>query len=259
MKTVSDIWQALDAAAPFSSCESFDNVGLLIGDGGQPVENCLITLDITHEAIREAQEKNCQLILTHHPVIFHPLKRIPFDSVQGELVAARIAVISAHTNMDKAPGGVNRTLAEKIGLRDFAPLPDDGCVGVGWLPAPMDGETLASHLAQALALQGLRLYDSGKPLQKVVLCCGGGGSYVHTAIELGADALISGDFKHDQVVDAANAGLSCIDCGHFETERHFLDLCQQLLSAQFPDVRFLPAQSCRPLFVYHAYDQKFVP
>lgn len=255
MTTISDIYAAIDAFAPFSSCEGFDNVGLLIGEGNQAVKNCLITLDITHEAIQEAVKKDCQLIVTHHPVIFHPLKRISFSSVQGELLSARIAVISAHTNMDKAPGGVNRTLAGIIGLTDFETFLDDACAGTGSLPfdAPVDTETLAAHLAKVLSLQGMRVYDSGRQLKKAALCCGGGGSYVHAAIDAGADVLISGDFKHDQVVDAANAGLACIDCGHFETERHFLTICQSLLSAQFSDVRFIPADSCRPHFVYKTF------
>lgn len=254
MTTVSNIYAAIDAFAPFSSCESFDNVGLLIGEGEQTVKNCLITLDVTHEAIQEAIQKDCQLIITHHPVIFHPMKCIPFHSVQGELLAAHIAVLSAHTNMDKAPGGVNWTLADIIGLTDFTALPDDACAGIGNLPfdAPVDADTLAEHLAKVLSLQGMRLYDSGKKLKKAVLCCGGGGSCVHEAIDAGADVLIAGDFKHDQVVDAANAGLACIDCGHFETERHFLRICQNLLAAQFPDVQFIPAESCRPHFVYQA-------
>ncbi len=255
MTTVSDIYAAIDAFAPFSSCEGFDNVGILVGNGSQPVGNCLITMDVTHEAIREAVQKNCQLMLTHHPVIFHPMKRIPFDSVQGELLSAHIAVLSAHTNMDKAPGGVNRILAKIIGLTDFTAFPDDDCAGTGNLPfeAPVDAETLAAHLAKVLSLQGMRLYDSGKKLKKAALCCGGGGSYVHEAIEAGADVLISGDFKHDQVVDAGNAGMSCIDCGHFETERHFLTLMEKLLSAQFPDVHFIPAETCRPHFVYKTF------
>lgn len=255
MATVYDIYAAIDAFAPFASCESFDNVGLLIGNGEQPVKNCLLTLDITHEAIREAQEKDCQLILTHHPVIFHPLKRVAFDSVQGELLASHIAVISAHTNMDKAAGGVNETLARIIGLRELSPLQGDECACIGRLPfdEPVDVETLADHLAKVLSLHGLRLYDAGRPILTAALCCGGGGSYVHDAIDAGADVLISGDFKHDQVVDAANAGLSCIDCGHFETERHFLSIAQNLLAGQLPDVTFIPAESCHPHFVYKTF------
>lgn len=255
MTTVSDIYTAIDTFAPFSSCEGFDNVGLLIGEGNQPVRNCLITLDVTHEAVQEAIEKDCQLILSHHPVIFHPLKQISFYSVHGELLASHIAVISAHTNMDKAQGGVNQTLAHMIGLRETQPLMGDECACIGRLPfaEPVDAETLAAHLAHVLFLTGMRLYDAGRKLRTAALCCGGGGSYVHAAIEAKADVLISGDFKHDQVIDAANSGLTCIDCGHFETERHFLVICQNMLAAQFPDVHFFPAESCRPHFIYKTF------
>lgn len=251
MATVHEIYQAIDRLAPFDSCESFDNVGLLIGDPETEVSRVLLTLDVTLEAVQEAAEKGCPLIISHHPVIFHPLKNIPFGSVQGELLSHQIAVISAHTNMDKAH--LNAALARKIGLLDFQPLPEDLCAGEGRLPEPVPLEQLIGHLAAALSLHGLRAYDAGKPVQKVMLCCGGGGSMVHDAIRRGDDLLISGDFKHDQVIDAGNASLSCIDAGHFETERHFLPLMRSLLAGQFPGVQFIEAESCKPPFRFYTF------
>ena len=251
MAIVHEIYQAIDRLAPFDSCESFDNVGLLIGDPETEVSRVLLTLDVTLEAVQEAAEKGCPLIISHHPVIFHPLKNIPFGSVQGELLSHQIAVISAHTNMDKAH--LNAALARKIGLLDFQPLPEDLCAGEGRLPEPAPLEQLIGHLAAALSLHGLRAYDAGKPVQKVMLCCGGGGSMVHDAIRRGDDLLISGDFKHDQVIDAGNASLSCIDAGHFETERHFLPLMRSLLAGQFPGVQFIEAESCKPSFRFYTF------
>lgn len=251
MATIGAIYEEIDRLAPFDSCEGFDNVGLLIGCPEIEVSRALLTLDVTLDAVQEAAEKGCPLIISHHPVIFHPLKSIPFGSVQGELLSRRIAVISAHTNMDKAH--LNAALARKIGLLDFQPLPEDPCTGEGRLPEPMPLERVIGHLAEALSLQGLRAYDAGKPVRKVMLCCGGGGSMVHDAIRRGDDLLISGDFKHDQVIDAGNAGLSCIDAGHFETERHFLPLMRSLLAGKFPEVQFVEAESCRPSFRYYTF------
>ena len=117
MTTVGDIRRLLDQMAPFDSCESFDNVGILIGGEDLPVSRCLVTLDVTRETVEEAEQKGCEMILSHHPVIFHPMKRIPFDSVQGMLLAKGIAVLSAHTNFDKAPGGLNESLLRLCSCR----------------------------------------------------------------------------------------------------------------------------------------------
>jgi len=255
MGKVRDIYQSIDLVAPFHTCESFDNVGLLIGDINADVENCLITMDITHAAIDEAVEKGCSLILTHHPVIFHPLKKITADSIHGRLLRHGLTVISAHTNMDKAPEiGVNISLAKRIGVENFASLPDDECAAIASLSQPMTGEALANHLASVLSLQGLRFYDAGKPIKKLMICCGGGGSCIHEAIACGVDALVGGDFKHDHVVDAANAGVSCFDCGHFETERQFVPVMAGFLSEKHPEIRFIEAESCKPHFVYRVYN-----
>lgn len=253
MTTIRDLYAAVDRAAPFASCESFDNVGLLVGDPDREVSRVLLTLDVTQEAVSEAEEKGCTLILSHHPVIFHPLKSISFGSVQGRLLAKEISVLSAHTNVDKAL--LNAALAQKLGIRNFQPLEEDLCAGEGILPfeEPVPLEKVIARVAEALSLKGLRAYDAGKPVGKVMLCCGGGGSMIHDAIRRGADLLIAGDFKHDQVIDASNAGVSCIDAGHFETERHFLPLMEKLLAPQFPDVTFMQAESCQPSFQFYTF------
>lgn len=255
MTTVGNIRRVIDRVAPFDSCESFDNVGVLIGGKDIPVSRCLVTLDVTHKTVEEAVEKGCEMILSHHPVIFHPMKQIPFDSVQGMLAANRIAVLSAHTNFDKAPGGLNQSLAQLLGLEEFAPLPEDACAATAVLPggAPAAMEAVVQHVANALDLQGMRYYDAGKPVHRVLLCCGGGGSFVHEAIRLGTDLVISGDFKHDQVIDAMNAGVSCIDAGHFETERHFVPICCQWLSEELKEVSFIPSENVRPGFVFRVF------
>lgn len=257
MTTVGDIRRLLDQMAPFDSCENFDNVGILIGGEDLPVSRCLVTLDVTRGTVEEAEQKGCEMILSHHPVIFHPMKRIPFDSVQGMLLAKGIAVLSAHTNFDKALGGLNESLSRLLRLENFTPLPEDGCAATALLPGgPMMMDDVVNLVAEALQLQGLRFYDAGKPVRQVVLCCGGGGSYVHEAIRLEADLVISGDFKHDQVIDAMNAGISCIDAGHFETERHFVPLCSEMLAEKCPDVQFVMSEQVRPAFVYRVFDHR---
>lgn len=247
MTTVNDIRREIDRLAPFDTAEDFDNVGLLVGGDGE-VGRCLVTLDVTVDAVAEAAEKGCGLILSHHPVIFDAMKRISADSVPGQLLRNGITVISAHTNVDKAL--LNDRLAGILGIEKLGELPGSGgCACVGLPPKEMSASELALLCKEKLALSGGRVYDCGKPVRKLALCCGGGGSFIHDLSE-DTDCLISGDMKHDQVVDAANLGISMIDLGHFETERHFVPMMIGLLAETFPDVEFLPAGSCAPLFRY---------
>ncbi|MBR6791237.1 MAG: Nif3-like dinuclear metal center hexameric protein [Oscillospiraceae bacterium] len=244
MTTVSDIRREIDRIAPFNTAEDFDNVGLLVGGDGE-VRRCLVTLDVTADAVSEAVEKGCSLILSHHPVIFHAMKRIAADSVPGLLLRNGITVISAHTNVDKAL--LNDRLAELLGIEKLSELPGSGgCACIALPPEEMTASELAAYCREKLGSGG-RVFDSGRPVRKLALCCGGGGSFVYDLPEE-ADCLVSGDMKHDQVIEAVNRGVSLIDLGHFETERHFVPMMAELLGKTFPDVEFIPAESCMPLF-----------
>ena len=246
MTTVNDILREIGRLAPFDTAEDFDNVGLLIGGDGE-VERCLVTLDVTARTIAEAVLNNCTLILSHHPVIFHAMKRIPADSVQGLLLRNGITVISAHTNVDKAL--LNDRLADILGIRKLGVMPGSGdCACIGLPPEKgMTASALARFCKEKLAGKGVRVYDTGLEIEKLALCCGGGGSFVYDLPD-DVGCLISGDMKHDQVVEAVNRGVSLIDLGHFETERHFIPMMTELLSEAFPEVRFIPDESCEPLF-----------
>lgn len=118
MSTVLQIYEAIDRLAPFSLSMDFDNTGILVGDRQKKVGRALLALDCTKEVLRQAKELGAQLIITHHPIIFHPIKRVNEDSLVYHLLRSDIAVISAHTNLDIAQGGVNDLLAKRIGLSD---------------------------------------------------------------------------------------------------------------------------------------------
>ena len=122
MSTVFDLYSAIDQFAPFSLSMDFDNTGILVGDRHQPVSKVLLALDCTMDVVNYAKEIGAQLIITHHPVIFHPIKRVNEDSVVYHLIRSQIAVISAHTNLDIAEGGVNDVLAQAIGLQNISGL-----------------------------------------------------------------------------------------------------------------------------------------
>lgn len=122
MSTVFDLYSAIDQFAPFSLSMDFDNTGILVGDRHQAVSKVLLALDCTMDVVNYAKEIGAQLIITHHPVIFHPIKRVNEDSVVYHLIRSQIAVISAHTNLDIAEDGVNDVLAQAIGLQNISGL-----------------------------------------------------------------------------------------------------------------------------------------
>ncbi len=249
MSTIGEIKAALDEWAPPQTAESYDNVGILIGDPFLEVNRCLVTLDVTQAVCDEAAGWGAELILSHHPVIFDPIKRISTQSTVYQLIQAGISVLSAHTNLDKAQNGVNDILLQRLGVKSAVPVGDtDDCLKIGALETMMTACELAEMVKEKLSTPAVRLYDAGFPIETVAVCCGAGGSFLMDAVHAGADAMITGDVKHNIVVDAADYGLTLIDAGHFETEHLVLEPVIRRLAPLFPDVCFLRAQSCRPLF-----------
>lgn len=345
---VADILNKINSIAPFALTMDFDNTGLLVGDPTQPVKKALVALDCTMEAISEAKKMGAQLIVTHHPVIFHPLKKVTAGSVVYRLVQEGISVISAHTNLDIAGGGVNDCLAQKLGLENitglssvssqpfckvavfvpcqqaqqvyqamakagagtigayagcayftqgtgvFLPLPGAnpflGQVGkteeaaevkiemvcppeklpavvaamnaahpyevpaydvfedkglclqeflgrVGTLPCPVQPEQFARQVKEALG--GMVKFVAGKgPIQKVAVCGGSGASELKAALNCGAQALVTGDVKHDVFLEALHIGITLLDAGHFHTEDIVIDPLREELAKTFAQVEF---------------------
>lgn len=249
MSIIGEIRAALDKWAPPETAESYDNVGTLIGDDFLEVTRCLVTLDVTQAVCDEAAGWGAELILSHHPVIFDPLKSISSRSTVYQLIQVGISVLSAHTNLDKAPNGVNDTLTDRLGVKSVVPVGGtDGCLLMGDLENMMTASELAKMVKEKLNIPALRLYDAGFPIETVAVCCGSGGSFLMDAVNAGADVLITGDVKHNIVVDAANYGLTLIDAGHFETEQLIVEKLIEYLTPLFPEVEFARAQSCKPLF-----------
>ena len=249
MNTAGEIYQALNQWAPFDTAEDFDNSGLLIGGMEQPVSLCLLALDLTQAVCEEAAERGAQLVLTHHPVIFDPLRRVELGTVAYSAVQAGIAVISAHTCLDRAKGGVSDVLAAQLGLTEVEDLPGgEGFVKIGEPEGLLSGLELARMVKERLGLRALRVYDAGFLARKVAVCSGSGGSVLQAVLAAGADAYITGDVKHDVAVTAANAGLTLIDAGHYETEEIILEPVRRYLAERFPETGFERAKTDEPLF-----------
>jgi len=251
MTTVGDILKYVETLAPSAMKMDWDNVGLLCGSKGQPVTRALIALDPFEGVCREAAEVEAQVIVTHHPLIFSPLKSVTDETSIGRSVQLLcrhgISAVNAHTNLDCAPGGVNDVLAAKLGLRDIrviSPSGTDeegrewgllrcGCVEEQPLPA------FLAHVKQALGAKGLRYVNSGRPVRKVAVGGGSCAGGMLEALDAGCDTFVTADVKYNQFWDAHDLGLTLIDAGHFATEDPVTEYLKAKLEAAFPQVEFL--------------------
>lgn len=239
MKVI-DIYDKIDWHFPFLTACDFDNVGLLVGDKNAEVTRAVVALDCTADAVDFAVENGAQVIVTHHPVIFNPLKNIKGDSVVYKLIKHGIAVISAHTNLDTGKGGVNDCLCSRIGLKVTKSLMIDGLlVRSGEFQKQLSSQELALRCRDSLLGIRIRFTDGGKPIKKVVVCSGGGSSLLAEVMASGADAYVTGEVKHSDFIAAKNAGFTLVECGHFETEDIVISPLTNLLKKELPQIEFL--------------------
>lgn len=251
MATIKDIYQYIDSFAPFETQMDFDNAGLLVGRELRNVDKVLVSLDITTPVIQEALSMGAQLIVAHHPVIFHPLKSVSDANVTGEkvllLAENRIGAICAHTNLDAAQGGVNELLAKRLGLADLTHLHPDGrdregrTYGIGRVgtlntSAPLDAKTFAEKVKRDLNASGVRYMDAGKPVCRVAVGGGSCGSMLHDAAAAGCDTFVTADVKYDVFLEAMELGINLLDAGHFATEDIVIQPLADMLQAAFPQI-----------------------
>lgn len=244
MSTVTHIYDAIDRLAPFWLTMDFDNTGILVGDRNREVSCALLALDCTPAVVEQARQLGAQLIITHHPVIFHPLKRVNEDAVVYLLIRSDIAVISAHTNLDIAQGGVNDALASAIGLRDCRGLEllneqTGAWLGrIGTLPEPLSPEAFAAHIKACLNASSIKFSAAPRVIRTVALCSGSGADCLDAAISAGADALLTSEVKQHEYLAATAAGISIFDAGHFDTEDIVIEPLRDYLAKEIPDVHF---------------------
>ena len=243
MSTVFDLYSAIDQFAPFSLSMDFDNTGILVGDRHQPVSKVLLALDCTMDVVNYAKEIGAQLIITHHPVIFHPIKRVNEDSVVYHLIRSQIAVISAHTNLDIAEGGVNDVLAQAVGLQNISglelldPAAQSYLGRIGTLSNSISASEFAALVKESLHARSVKFADAGNKIQKVADC-------LESALAVGADALLTSEVKQHEYLNAAAAGISIFDAGHFDTEDIVIETLKEKLAGIFPEITFFTTHTC---------------
>lgn len=249
MATVADILQFIESIAPAYMAESWDNVGLLCGRREKPVYRILVALDPFAGVIDEAIREKCDLIVTHHPLIFRDNLMAVNESTQtGEnlltLIEHGIAAINAHTNLDLAPGGINDVLASTLGLENITIVSPGGTDEAGQPYGLLRSgavreqplQDFLAHVKQTLGCQGLRYVDGGSPVRKVAVGGGSCADGMFEAKDAGCDTFVTSDIKYNQFRTAFELGLNLIDAGHFHTENPAMPVLAGKIRNAFPDV-----------------------
>mgnify|MGYP002772612537 FL=1 len=205
------------------------------------VKKAAVVLDITHEEIKKAKAICADLIISHHPVIFNPIKSVTKGSVPYELVASSINALCCHTPLDIADGGTNDSLAELLGIN--VTRADDPILRLGTVE-PTTAQELAGKIANTLNTK-VRYADAGKTIKKIAICTGAGCSLIEAAGEI--DAFITGDASHHNFLDCVQAGITLIAAGHYETEIIVVPVLVKKLQAQFPDIEIIDIKQENPI------------
>ena len=255
MTTIDQLVEYFGKQTPFELAESWDNVGLLVGDQTRAVSKIMTCLTITNDVVDEAIQNNVDVIVTHHPLPFQALKKITSETTTGQLLLAliesKVAVISPHTGFDSARLGINQMLAQNLGLIDICPLdqvdPQDAFVGkgrFGKLSTPTKVEDFAQCVKKFLGIDTIKtVYRDGQMLLTVGVACGSGGSFLEDAIAKKCDAFVTGEATFHTCLEARSRGIALILLGHFESERFALDELAKQLEHSFPDTQCWASQN----------------
>lgn len=241
MAKVKDFYGYLNSIAPFETQEDWDNSGMLVGDMDAEVKKVAVVLDITHEEIKKAKAIGADLIISHHPVIFNPIKSVTRGSVPYELVASSINALCCHTPLDIADGGTNDSLAKLLGIE--VTRTEDPILRLGTVE-PTTAQELAGKIANTLNTK-VRYADAGRKIEKIAICTGAGCSLIEAAGEI--DAFITGDASHHNFLDCIQAGITLIAAGHYETEIVVVPVLVKKMRAQFPDIEIIDIKQENPI------------
>ncbi len=262
--TIADISLSIESWAPKETAQSYDNVGLLVGNPQAVVTACLVSLDLTNKVLDEAIQKNCQLVVCHHPIIFKPLASITSQTYVGNLVRkaikSNVGLYAGHTNVDASRGGVSFKFGEQLGLENLDFLVDlsetdvsasnfdsssfgMGCIGT--LPEPMDQVDFLDYAKENLKLQSLRFSGASKnsKISRVAVCGGSGSDLIPAAKKKGADVYLTADITYHRYFEVydpnGNDELLLVDVGHHESERETEALFVDKLKNSHSSVQFI--------------------
>ncbi|HSG69650.1 MAG TPA: Nif3-like dinuclear metal center hexameric protein [Planctomycetaceae bacterium] len=276
MTSLADLIVFLRELAPLELAEEWDNVGLLLGRSDGELSAVLTCLTLTPDVAQEAIEKNAELIVSHHPILFRPVQSLTDDFTEGkmllDLIRAGIAVYSPHTAYDSARTGINSQLAETFGLSGVQPLrpvsaeqlarcPHLAGLGagrIGTLPIACSLEELAQQVREKLPVSaGVQLVgESDRSIRTVAIACGSAAEMIQDAAGAGADVLITGEARFHACLEARSLGIGLIVAGHYATERPGIEHLARCLTREFSSLtvfaseaetdplRLLPPRTC---------------
>ncbi len=256
---ISDVLAEIEAVAPPHTAMAWDNVGLQVGAADARCHGVLVALEVTPEVADEAARVGANLIVSHHPLIFSPMKSLRTDRPLGALLRRLLedgtAVYAAHTNLDAAPEvGTAAALAQVLGLEEFGPLLEEGEVGlgaVGKLSGKPPVEAVVGRIRRSLAPQRLTVVgETDRLVETLAVMPGSGGDAGRPAAAAGADVLVCGDLKHHDALDALALGLTVIDPTHYATERPVVSTLAEYLRGRLTgDMRVLASEVVTDPFI----------
>ena len=239
--TVRSVYDCIDQFAPFETAEAYDNVGLLVGRWDQPVTRILCSLDVTEATVREARDFGAELIVSHHPLMFHGRKRLIAGDPEADTIRALIldgiSLISAHTNWDQSVLSGSASVAEALGISG---LRQDGYLFTGDLPAPMSAGEVKELIEQRIGAP-VRMYG-GSDRTVAAMSFGGGafGEGYSAALATGAQAYLTGEIRHHEIIDAVARALVIYEAGHYASEAPMIPRLIAYLREHLAD--FSPAE-----------------
>lgn len=253
MSKIADFYDYIDSIAPFGTQESWDNSGFLVGNGEKEVRKVLLALDVTKPVLEEAEEINAELIISHHPVIFGALKEFHPNNIAFLAAEKGIAVISAHTCLDIADGGVNDCLAAALGLGSIVKVDDgEGLIRMGELENSMSCEEFVKYVAEKLGVGGIKYTPTDKMIKKVAVCGGSGGDLYSFAQKAGADAYVTANIKHNLFIDMRKDEFCVLDAGHFCTENTVIKPLAEKIAEAFPECDIIVSEASEDPARYYA-------
>ena len=251
---IKEVLSALERFAPLPLQESWDNAGLQVGLTETEVSGALLCLEVNERIVDEAIRKGCNLIVSHHPLLFRGLKTISdLTDVQRtvmKVIENHLCVVSMHTNMDNAKGGVNYRIAEKLGLSDvrfFAPKQVDGIEAgsgvTGLLPEPMAADDFVLAVKKAFGVECAMCNELlRRPVHRVAICGGAGDFLLDEALKTGADAFITGEMHYHQYFGYEQKIQICV-IGHYQSEQFTTEVFQTIIQKACPGVKTLIAET----------------
>ena len=239
---IKDITSIIEQFAPLALQESYDNSGLIVGRPDDEVQRALLAVDVTEEVLDEAEREGCDIIITHHPIIFHPLKR--FNSATyvercvERAIRSGIALYACHTNLDSTPNGMSWRVGSMMGLTDMATLeprrddPNAGFGVVGTLPRAEGAMAFMQRVKSIFEVGAIRHSDlpsEDAMVRRVAVCTGAGGSLIDAAIKANADIYITADLRYNDFM-RGEGGMILADIGHFESEFCAINIINDVIS-----------------------------